>query len=41
MSDIVMAYDPPFITSTNVYEYIKEKLADWIVEAIEIRNGYG
>lgn len=40
MSDIVKAYDPPFSTSTYVYDHIKENLADWIEKAIEIRNKY-
>jgi len=38
MSSIVKAYDPPYSTSTNVYDHIKENLADWIEKAIEIRN---
>ena len=40
MSDIVKAYDPPFSTSTYVYDHINENLADWIEKAIEIRNKY-
>lgn len=40
MSSIVKAYDPHFSTSTYVYNYIKENLADWIEEAIEIRGKY-
>ena len=38
MSSIVKAYDPPYSTSTNVYDHIKGNLADWIEKAIEIRN---
>ncbi len=38
MSSIVKAYDPPFSTSTYVYDHIKKKLADWIEKAIEIRG---
>jgi len=41
MSSIVKAYDPPFSTSTYVYDHIKENLADWIEKAIEIRGNYG
>ena len=41
MSDIVMTYDPPYITSTNVYNHIKDNLADWIETAIAIRNSNG
>ena len=40
MSDIVKAYDPPYSTSQNVYDYIKNNLAAWIEEAIEIRGEY-
>ena len=40
MSNIVKAYDPPYSTSKNVYDYIKKNLADWIEEAIEIRRKY-
>lgn len=40
LSSIVKAYDPPYSTSTNVYDYIKENLADWIEKAIEIRGKY-
>lgn len=38
LSSIVKAYDPPRSTSTGVYNYISANLADWIEEAIEIRN---
>jgi hypothetical protein len=38
LSSIVKAYDPPYTTSTSVYDYIKENLADWVEEAIDIRN---
>ena len=37
MSEIIKAYDPPFTSSTDVYNHIKENLADWVKEAIEIR----
>jgi hypothetical protein len=37
MSSIVKAYDPPYSTSTYVYDNIKSNLADWVEEAIEIR----
>jgi hypothetical protein len=40
MVTIVKAYDPPFSTSTYVYDHIKENLADWIEKAIEIRGKY-
>lgn len=38
LSSIVKAYDPPYSTSTNVYDHIKNNLADWVEEAIEIRG---
>ena len=40
LSTIVKAYDPPYKTSTYVYDHIKENIADWIEEAISIRNDY-
>lgn len=40
LSSIVKAYDPPYTTSTNVYGHIKDNLADWIEEAITVRNDY-
>jgi len=38
LSSIVKAYDPPYSTSTSVYDYIKNNLADWVEEAIDIRK---
>lgn len=38
LSSIVKAYDPPGATSKGVYAYIEEHLADWVDEAITIRN---
>lgn len=40
LSKIVKAYDPPYSTSTYVYDHIKENLEDWVEEAISIRNNY-
>lgn len=40
LSNIVKLYDPPYSISTNVYDYIKNNIATWIDEAIEIRNKY-
>ena len=38
---IVNCYDPPYKKSTNVYNYIKENIEDWIEEAIKIKeNNY-
>jgi len=39
-ADVVKAYDPPFSTSTYVYDHIKEKLAGWVEEAITNRAKY-
>ncbi len=41
MSSIVNAYDPPYKRSTSVYKYIADNIADWVEEAIRIRNSYG
>jgi hypothetical protein len=40
LSSIVKAYDPPYKTSTNVYDYISENIEEWVEEAIEIRDNY-
>ncbi len=40
MSEIIKAYDPPYTVSSDVYNCIKENLADWIEEAIDIRDKY-
>jgi len=39
-SKVVKAYDPPYLTSTNVYAYIKDNILSWVEEAVEIRNKY-
>ena len=41
MSSIVNAYDPPYKRSTSVYNHIAANIADWVEEAIQIRNNYG
>jgi len=38
LSSVVKAYDPPYSTSSYVYDHIKENLAAWVDEAIAIRN---
>lgn len=38
LSSIVKAYDPPYSNSKHVYDHIKANLADWVDEAISIRN---
>lgn len=40
LSSIVKVYDPPFSTSTNVYNHIKDNLEDWVEKAIYIRDNY-
>ena len=40
LSQICKAYDTPFVTSTNVYNYIKEHIGEWVDEAISIRKKY-
>lgn len=37
LSSVVKAYDPPFTTSTYVYDHIKENLDAWVEEAVKIR----
>lgn len=38
LSSIVKVYDPPYTSSTDVYDYIKRSLESWIEKAIEIRG---
>lgn len=40
LSSIVKTYNPPYSTSTDVYDYIKSNLEDWVEEAISIRENY-
>jgi hypothetical protein len=38
MTDFAKVYDPPFSTSTNVYDHIKNNLETWIEDAIKLRE---
>ena len=38
LSSIVKVYDPPYTSSTDIYDYIKKNLESWIEKAIEIRG---
>jgi hypothetical protein len=40
LSTVAKAYDPPFVTSTYVYDHIKDNVDSWVEEAIVIRNTY-
>lgn len=40
LSTIVKLYNPPYTTSSYVYDHIKGNIADWIEEAITIRGKY-
>ena len=40
LSEVVKSYDTPYLTSTNVYKYIRDNIALWIEEALEIRSNY-
>jgi len=40
LSDIVKVYNPSYLTSTDVYAYIKDNLEGWIEKAISIRDNY-
>jgi hypothetical protein len=41
LSSVAKAYNPPYSNSKDVYAYIYDNLADWIEEAIEIRQSEG
>jgi len=38
MTKYAKAYDPPYSTSTYVYDHISENIESWIERAIELRN---
>ena len=38
LSSIVKVYDPPYSTSSYVYNHIKDNLTDWVEKAIKIRS---
>jgi len=38
LSDIVKAYNPPYSSSTYVYDYIASNIDNWVENAIKIRN---
>lgn len=40
MSQIVKLYNPPYLDSKEVYNYIAANISSWINEAITIRNKY-
>ncbi len=40
LSTVVKAYDPPYTTSTYVYDHIKDNIDAWTEEAVSIRNQY-
>lgn len=40
MSCVCKAYDTPYLSSDNVYSYIRQHIEDWVEEAITIRNSY-
>ncbi len=40
LSSVVKAYDPPYTTSTYVYDHIKENIEEWVEEAISIRKNH-
>jgi MTH538 TIR-like domain (DUF1863) len=40
MSSVVKTYNPPYTDSKDVYNYFSEHIADWIQEAIDIRDNY-
>ncbi len=38
LSTVVKAYDPPYAIGTDVYAHIKANLANWVEEAVSIRE---
>jgi len=40
LGSVSKAYDTPYYTSSNVYDFIKSNIEYWIEEAIAIRNQY-
>lgn len=40
LSLVCHAYDPPYTTSKNVYDFIADHIEDWVEEAITIRMLY-
>ena len=38
MDDVVLRIDPPYKKSQNVYNYIRDNMAEWIERAISIRR---
>lgn len=38
LGSIVIAHDPPYSTSTYVYDHIKQNLAKWVEDAIALRG---
>ncbi|MGY0236018.1 TIR domain-containing protein [Longispora urticae] len=40
LSSVLKVYDPPFVTSSFVYDHIKTNLAGWVEEAISIRAAH-
>ena len=38
LSSVVKAYDPPYMTSPEVFKYITTYIAEWVEEAIEMRR---
>ena len=40
LSSVIKCYNPPYSSSQNVYDYIKENIEAWIDEAIGIRNNH-
>jgi hypothetical protein len=41
LSSMVRVHNPPYSTSTYVYDHIKENLAGWVEDAVAIRASYG
>lgn len=40
LSDIVKTYDPPYSSSTSVYDHINKNLEAWVEKAVSIRENH-
>jgi hypothetical protein len=38
LSSVVKSYDPPYMTSPEVFQYITTYIAEWVEEAIAMRH---
>jgi len=41
LTNAVKTYDPPYLSSSDVYKYISENIETWVEDAISVRNRIG